>query len=232
MEAKKWKCLTSQNLKLIALITMTLDHIGAVLLPQFLVLRVIGRIAFPIYSFLIVNGFFYTRNWKKYLMRLFMFAGISEVCFDLTFFGKAIYWGYQNVYFTLGLGLLMIALLEKIRTKNENRLSRLYWNMWIEVLVVLLVCGIAWMIQSDYHIFGILMIYGFYQFRTINWNAILYQAIINAILMGGVQGFAVMALPVIGMYNGKPGTTKMKWMFYLYYPLHLMVIYFIKFYST
>lgn len=222
----KLKCLSSSDLKFIALCTMTIDHIGAVLLPQYLFLRIIGRIAFPIYCFLLVNGLFHTKDCRKYVGRLVIFALISEVFFDLTFFGTVYAPQHQNVFFTLAIGLIMIYILENIRGKAIFKM--IFLNFIAELLVVILGCMLAYFLQTDYSFFGIIMIYGFYIFRYNRFLSCLFQVYINVVIMGGVQSFAILSLPFVCLYNGKPGTKKHKWLFYIYYPAHLMMIFMLE----
>lgn len=127
MEERKQrlKIFNSFHLKLIAVITMTIDHIGAVLMPQYGFLRIIGRIAFPIYCFMLVNGFFYTKNIRKYIGRMLIFAIISEPFFDWAIFGKIYVKSYQNIYFTLLTGLIMLECIEFIR-KHQLMNSNLF----------------------------------------------------------------------------------------------------------
>ena len=112
--------LSGSTLKLIAIVTMFIDHLGVVafetqisnyMVPYY-IMRLIGRLAFPIFCFLLVEGFFHTRDVKKYALRLLVFAFISEIPFDLAFNRQMFYWRHQNVFFTLFIGLLVIALLE------------------------------------------------------------------------------------------------------------------------
>lgn len=226
LHTNKLKCLTSSGLKLIALGTMTIDHIGAVLLPQYLFLRIIGRIAFPIYCFLLVNGMFYTKDCRKYVGRLMLFALISEVFFDLTFFGTVYAPQHQNVFFTLAIGLIMIYVLEQLREKVKFKIF--FLNCAMELVIVVLCCLLACFLQTDYSYFGIIMIYGFYIFRYNGALSCFFQVYMNVMIMGGVQSFAVLSLPIIGLYNGKPGTKKYKWLFYVYYPAHLLVLFLFK----
>lgn len=227
-EKRSIKCLNSFYLKIIAVITMTIDHIGAVLLSQYIILRVIGRIAFPIYCFLLVNGFLHTRSLKKYIGRLAVFAMISEVFFDRVFFGHFVDMRYQNVFFTLLIGMIMLAWIEWIRRNLNQNMSLRIISYAIEGVIVILACGAAYFFQTDYSFYGILMIYWFYALR---YNQVImgfFQAYTNLELLGGVQGFACAALIPIYLYNGEKGNTSYKWWFYIYYPLHLLVIGIIK----
>lgn len=127
------KGLSGSTLKLIAIITMLIDHIGAAVIARLLIagqgsemlykiyyaMRAVGRVAFPIFCFLLVEGFFYTGSRKKYALRLFGFALLSEIPFDLAFSGKTLEFGYQNVFFTLLIGLLTIMLFDAVVKKQE-----------------------------------------------------------------------------------------------------------------
>ena len=219
---RRLKIFNSFHLKLIAVITMTIDHIGAVLMPQYGFLRIIGRIAFPIYCFMLVNGFFYTKNIRKYIGRMLIFAVISEPFFDWAIFGKIYVKSYQNIYFTLLTGLIMLECIEFIRKHQFNELKLISYVL--EGIIVILACGVAIFIRSDYEFYGILMIYWFYALRFNKVLMGLFEAYTNMELIGGVQDFAVLALIPIYMYNGKKGYNKSKWLFYAYYPLHLLII--------
>ena len=113
--------LSSFALKCIALITMIIDHVGAILYPEARVLRIIGRIAFPIYAFLVAEGFYHTKNVKKYMLRLLLFALVSEIPFDLALTGQILEFGHQNVFFTLFAGLLLMELYSR-QTSSAGRL--------------------------------------------------------------------------------------------------------------
>ncbi len=221
-------CLSSGAIKLLATITMTIDHIGAALLPQYLFLRMIGRLAFPIYCYMIVNGMFHTRNCVKYILRLTAFALMAEVFFDLAFFNTAYHLEHQNVFFTLAIGLAVICVIEQIKLKLKGKLY--FIALILELFVLFLGCFIAYVLKTDYSFYGILMIFGFYEFRFNAMVSCAFQIYINMYLIGGVQAYAIAAIPVIWMYNGEKGIIekKLKWFFYLYYPVHLLIIYIIR----
>lgn len=220
---KKIKCLTVFELKLIAIITMTIDHIGAVLLPQYGFLRTIGRIAFPIYCFLLVEGYYHTKDVRKYFFRLFIFALISEPFFDITFNKRIIYTSHQNVFFTLLIGLVTIMVCDFIYMfYNKNHKILMYILMFVAMISGGMCADI---LSTDYSKAGIYMIVAFYVFREKNFAQIVSQSYINAILIGKTQMYAIFALPLIFAYNGKIGKYKWKWFFYAYYPLHLFVLY-------
>lgn len=199
-------------LKMIAIVAMLIDHVGAVLYPQVEVLRIIGRIAFPIFAFTLVEGFFHTRDVKKYMMRLGVLALISEIPFDLAFFGVPFAFVHQNVFFTLFLGILMLYLM-MIAPKDFRR-----------VLCVVAMILLADYLHTDYGSWGLLMVLCYYVFRDKRWLKFGGIAAINIFAMGYSQVYAPLALIPIALYNGKEGY-KCKKFFYGFYPVHLFILY-------
>lgn len=204
--------LSTFALKMIAVISMAIDHTGAVLFPRYAILRIIGRLAFPIYAFLLVEGFFHTRDVKKYAIRLGLFALVSEVPFDLAFFRTPFYWGHQNIFFTLFLGILAILFVEK---QKNNFLG-----------FILLFTGgfVAEFLHTDYGAFGILTIAIYYVFRKKDILKTVSIALSNILLAGGIQAYAALSMIPILFYNGKKGPS-LKYLFYGFYPLHLLILY-------
>lgn len=241
------KGITGSTLKLIAIASMLIDHIGAVILERMLmqngmlaaidaetldsfletnaglydtyvVLRLIGRIAFPIFCFLLVQGFLHTHDLKKYLSRLFLFALISELPFDLAFSGKLFDWGYQNVFFTLSFGILTIAGIHKVEEKKEwNRI----WRAASCLLIVALCLGAVTLLKTDYDMLGVSAIVVIYLFRQ---NKTMSVGIGCAVLM---EIPAFVSLILIYLYNGQRGRS-LKWFFYLFYPVHILVLYLVS----
>lgn len=200
------------TLKMIAIVTMLIDHIGFVLLPQYEILRIIGRISFPIFAYTLVEGFIHTRDVKKYLIRLGALALISEIPFDMAFFGGPLVLSHQNVFFTLFLGILMLLVMNRV----SNPLCR--------VLGVLSTMLLADFLCTDYGWLGLLMILWYYVFRDKKWIKYAGIAAINIFLMGYTQAYAPLALIPIAMHNGEQGI-KCKKFFYGFYPVHLVVLY-------
>lgn len=201
---------------MIAIISMAIDHVGAVLFPQYEFLRIIGRIAFPIFAFTLVEGFLHTRDVKKYMMRLGMLAIISEVPFDLAFFGTPLEFGHQNVFFTMFLGIGMLYLYLKSISKVK------------QLVVVIGMLLLADFLKTDYSSAGLLMIFWFYQFHGKRIVQLLGMAFINIFYMGYLQVYACFSAIPIVMYNEERGP-KCKWFFYWFYPVHLLVLYLISF---
>lgn len=207
--------LSSFVLKMMAIITMAIDHVGAVFFPQYIILRIIGRLAFPIFCFLLVEGFYHTRDVHKYMLRLGIFAFVSEIPFDLAFFGTFIEFTHQNVFFTLFLGLLALYLL------NTKML------LVTKTVGVFLLMFLAELLHTDYGAIGILMILVFYSFRE---KLIIKSAsigIINMLLVGGVQAYATFSVIPILLYNGRRGYN-LKYIFYAFYPVHLIIIFIVS----
>lgn len=221
--------MNSFTLKLIACIAMLIDHATAIFVrdwPIYLIGRGIGRIAFPIFCFLIVEGYFHTSNVKKYLLRLGIFALISEIPFDYALWDAAFmktFYSYQNVFFTLFLGLLTITIYDYISKKYKGQ----FWILNFFAVITIVIGGaLSVLIKSDYDVRGILMILVFYIFH---WNkkamAIAYILLIG-FLFGGLSILTIFALPFIWFYNGERGP-KVKYAFYAFYPVHLLVLGFI-----
>ncbi len=212
------------TLKLLALITMIIDHVGAVFFPNYPILRIIGRLAFPIYCFLLVEGYFHTRDIRKYSLRLLIFALVSEVPFDLAFNGKLTS-NHQNIFFTLFLGLMAIHL---IHTLNKE-------NLIIAFAGAVLMMFFAEYISSDYGSLGILYIITFYLLKSVDGMAKLLLmtfliAVLNFLMSGGLQNYSVLSSVFIIQYDGTQGPKNkfLQYGFYIMYPLHLAIIYLIK----
>ncbi len=212
------------RLKWIAIITMMIDHVAAVLLqqssPAWVAMRVIGRLAFPIFVFLLVEGFFQTKNVKKYLIRLGVFALLSEVPFDLAFYGTVIEFTHQNIFFTLFLGLACILLMSLIEKKyGKNSISSNVMNG----IITLVFCIIAYLLRTDYSYAGILLISAFYLFKGNKVLQTFTLFFVSAFILGYINVFATLAIIPIAFYNGEKGRS-MKYFFYIFYPAHLLIL--------
>ena len=215
----RYQRLDGTVLKLIACLSMFIDHLGAVCFSGMMGFRIIGRLAFPIYCFLLVEGAVHTHNMKKYILRMGIFALISEVPFDLAFYHRLVYTGHQNVFFTLGLGLLAIWFL-------EHPIEQLDIPDVLYKLLVIIAAGlIAEFFNTDYGFTGIAVICIFYYLRGQPQLKYPIAAILLA-AMGGVEFYAVLALIPILLYNGQRGrqTKVMQYGFYIFYPAHLLLI--------
>lgn len=240
MTQKRLVGFTSAHLHMIGMALMLCDHMWAVGMVKSDFFTIIGRIAYPIFAFLMVEGFFHTRNVKKYLQRLLVFAIISEIPFNLVAGGGSLFYPlHQNVLWTFLLGLLMLHFMEKQKTKSF--LTRVLMSGFL--LVVFLLLALIGMV--DYYAPGILTIFVFYLFHGNKWYHYLGQLCglyyINCEVLGGLvypvsigdwhfefpqQCFALLALLPIWLYNGNKGYDKkwFKFACYGFYPLHLLIL--------
>lgn len=230
----KWG-ISGSTLKWIAIITMAADHIGASLLEGFvlnawggsplgdsfagrwneifaadMVFRFIGRPAFPIFCFLLVEGFLHTHDVKKYAFRLGVFALVSEIPFDLAFHMKPFHWGYQNVFFTLLAGLLSIWF---IRAHKDTVSARIGGILGGAALTELL--------HTDYGAFGVVLVVLLYLLRDRKTMQCIWGALICI-----WELTAPLAFLLIYFYNGERGKQP-RWFFYWFYPAHLLLYYII-----
>ena len=222
------KCLSNFDLKLIAIITMTIDHIGVVFGTVFYnFLRAVGRLSFPIFAFLLTEGYVHTNSFSKYFLRLLVLALISEVIYDYVFFGSFIYIGANNIFFTLALGLLTLFLLDKskglIKRYFKDKVD-LVIILPITYLLIIVIMGLMGeFLNFSYGMLGILVISFFYLFKD-NFPLVVISVSLSTLILGeGMQYFSLFSLILIYFYNKKLGK-KCKVFFYLYYPLHILVL--------
>ena len=212
-------------LKIIGLITMFLDHYQLIVGGSE-ILRVIGRIAFPIFAFTLSEGYVHTRNLKKYLIRIFSFAVSIQMCFYLFGYGDII-----NIFFTLFFGLVAIYILNL----KKNWVKEPFMKI-IKAILIAVILYFAQKSQLDYGAYGILLIIIFNVFRNDKLKILMNFLILNVFNMVfpnvfqivDVQIFSLLSLIFIFMYNGKKGRS-MKYFFYLFYPIHFFILGVIKF---
>ncbi|MBQ6051880.1 MAG: hypothetical protein IJL30_01170 [Clostridia bacterium] len=213
-------------LKLIAILAMVCDHVGAELFPNMLWLRAVGRLTMPIMSYFAAIGYRKTRSVPKYLLRLGIFAILSEPCYYILF------QDHSNVIITIFLGVasLYIADLLKNKTKRE----------WTAVFPYIAACIAATLLNSDWTWAGVLFIIAFYyagerKIKILLYPLPVYMLFVLSFIPKGPEVFTlnliqlsgISALFLLCFYNGKKGPN-MKYFFYIFYPLHLLVIYLIK----
>ncbi len=214
----RFKVLTQFDLKIIALITMLIDHIGMVLYPGEMWLRAIGRLSFPLFCFLLTEGYNYTSSKKKYVIRLAVFAVLSEIPFDLAKSNMLFNWKEQNVFITLLLGFLLIWAYDRFCYTNRVLLLGIY----IAVMVA------AFFSKCDYNAAGVLFIFLFYVFRKIKPMQYLSFSAVDIACFDKMQYYAILALIPITLYNGERGKKLGKWFFYPFYAVHFLVLFGIK----
>ncbi|MBQ6470115.1 MAG: hypothetical protein IJJ50_08720 [Lachnospiraceae bacterium] len=223
-------------LKQIAVLTMLIDHVTAGLMdlgywaagnpvtPKgrilYRVLRGVGRIAFPIYCFLIVEGFFHTKNKWKYLLRLTLFGLLSEIPFDICLEKAYIYMGYQNVFFTLALGLLGIILYDTA-VRGDYLYARPLRKL-AGLLGMAAAAAAAWLMKTDYSWYGVLVIYFFFLFRESFTLKLVFTEVMLC-LLNPLELVSLADFPLFLLYNGQRGPQK-KYFYYIFYPAHLLLI--------
>lgn len=235
---------SSATLHIMAMLFMLLDHMWATVTPGRNWMTCIGRIAFPIFAFMIVEGYFHTHNIRKYLLRLLVFAIISEVPFNLMYGGQAFYPYHQNVIWTLLMGLLIILAIEKVKTKKK-----LWLTILVSVILTLVGVIVGFVTMVDYYGTGVFTVLIFYFFRIgenrKRWWCYLGQLIllgwVNLELLGGLyypvtiagvnleilqQGFAMFALIPIWLYVGRQGfhNKVFQYICYAFYPVHMLIL--------
>lgn len=226
--ARPGPSLSGTVLKRIACLSMLIDHIGAALLENGLfrqnavwqggvrldfVMRMAGRLAFPIYCFLLVEGFVHTHDFRKYALRMLGFALLSEFPFDWAFF-SGVWWGHQNVYFTLLLGLLAMKALDTFRTGEGTPDAR-------GILCAAACTGAAALLRCDYDVMGMALILALYLTRKDRTAQCIAGAVFTLF-----EPVAPLAFGLVWFYSGERGSCSRaeQWAFYWFYPVHLFLL--------
>ena len=228
----RWQLLSGSWLKILAMATMLVDHLAAFYwaedpafqavwftlghrqITPYFVMRAIGRLAFPIFAFLLVEGFTHTRSRFSYGRNLLIFAILSEIPWNLVHSGSWLFRG-QNVLFTLFLGLLGMCAVERYKDDAKRLLASLLGLLAVSIIL-----------RADYGCTG----FGFILLLYVLRDQRILQAIIGSCILPG-KWIAGLAFVPISMYNGQRGFIKgkyAKYIFYLFYPLHLLVIYLLR----
>ena len=235
---------TSFSLHIMAMLFMLCDHLWGTIVRGNDWLTCIGRLTFPIYAFMIVEGYFHTKNIKKYVCRLLLFAVLSEIPFNLAMGSSMFYPIHQNVLWSFLIAIGLIHWNEKGKEKQ----------IWKRILVGIASVCVGYLVGIitfvDYYHAGILMVLVFYFFKSKKWWCYLGQLVclwyINVEMLGGFsyevnilgqthfiarQGFALLALIPIWLYRGKQGyhNKVLQYSYYAFYPLHLLILGILKF---
>jgi len=229
------KKLNSNHLKLIAIIAMTIDHIADLIYPGMPnniisnILHIIGRLTAPIMFFFICEGFYYTKNLKKYILRLFLFAIISHFAYCFAFginyipFSSGNIFNQTSIMWSLAWSVVALYIIYKTNLKE--------WQKWILIILINIIT-----FSSDWSCIAVMSILSMYSNRgnlkkqIISMSFwILIYAIISNLFVSKIYGLITLGVllvyPLLNVYNGKKGKLNwMKWFFYIYYPLHLIVI--------
>ena len=226
---KKYQILDGTTLKLIAMISMVFDHAGDMFFPDVMWPRMIGRLAMPIFSFFIAEGFSHTRDRKKYLCRLGIFALISEIPFDLAFEGK-IGFSHQNIMLSFFLAVVALMLYDWIQggTKSEVNHASIGKTV-LGVIAVAAIAALSLLLRADYTIFAVIAVFLFYVLRQKHplvrtGVGVAFLALTRTVGYYCTTGLSFIPL---AMYNGKKGKG-LKWLFYGFYPGHLLLLAAIK----
>ena len=243
--------ISGSTLKIIAMVLMLADHIGAFIVERFMInaglfnchtvderalwikanaslyygyefLRGIGRLPFPIFCFLLVEGYKHTRSKVKYALRLALFAAISEIPFNLCYSGTVSERNYQNVFFTLFFGFLTIWAMDTVFRKMEKGKLRYI----LCSLIAAAGAVIAYFCHVDYHLSGVITIVIIFLMCSVNNVTGALFGCMSLTVFSMNEVYAFLMIPLVSRYNGKRGL-KLKWIFYIFYPAHLLILYLI-----
>ena len=214
-------------LKIIALVCMTIDHIGFIMFPKMILFRIIGRIAFPIFSYMICEGYYYTRNKLKYSLTILTLGVIFQIVYALMVNPL-----YLNIFLTYSLSILLMYGIDCF--KNKKGVLR-YLIVPFIIFSFIISEGIRLAFPNiqltvDYGFIGVIIPVLLYltDNKYIKMSILFVSLLLLSFVSKGIQYTCLLALPLLLLYNGKKGKLNLKYFFYIYYPLHLVVIYLIQ----
>lgn len=213
---------TITDIKLIALVSMLIDHIGLILYPDAIALRIIGRLAFPLFAFCIAEGMAHTKDRVKYIRNVFLFAVISTPVYVVSVEKP------YNVLWTFVYAMLCIIIIDYEQKKKKWYISIICFTVYMFILFF------AEYTKTDYRSYGVLLVVLFYYYYSRKNKAskemtmLLFVALTCWCYFGTVQMFCLFSIPILWFYNGQKGSVKSKWLFYSFYPLHLLILYVIS----
>ncbi len=215
--------LSGTALKLIAMVCMVFDHVGDVFFPDAVWMRIIGRIAMPVFAFCVAEGCAHTHDRKKYLIRLGLFALISEIPFDLVSTGKVLEFGHQNIMATFFWTVLGLTLYDKVAGNGEDRKKT---AAAVGILILFAVFSVIFRLDYSFTALGVTAIFYCFREKSLWFRNVIAMAFHLLARNVGLYAFGVLGFIPVFFYNGKKGRG-LKWLFYLFYPCHLLLIYFI-----
>ena len=226
---EKLRILDGTSLKLIAMISMVFDHVGDMFFPGALWMRMIGRLAMPLFSFCIAEGYAHTKNKQRYLLRMGVFALVSEIPFDLAFTGR-VGLEHQNIMLTFFLAILALRLFDRIRgERTGEKGSYSVWRTALGTLAVLAMAVLALLVKADYTIFAVIAVFLFYVLK--DCRPIVRDGVgVGFLALTRTVGYYCttgLSLVPLLLYNGKRGRG-LKWLFYFFYPGHLLLLALLK----
>jgi len=220
----KWNILSGNQLKIIALVAMTFDHVGKELLPEYEFLQIIGRLAFPIFAYMIAEGCRYTRNRRKHLLQVALLALLCQIVY---FAAEGSLFQCILVTFSLSIGMIYVI---------DYAVKKRTVSSWVGVVAL---CGVVWFFSVilpivlkrtdfavDYGIWGILLpVVVYFVPENMKISAVAAVLVPLCLELGDIQWYAMFAVPLLALYSGKKGKANMKQLFLTYYPAHLVCIY-------
>lgn len=208
----KLRLLSGNQLKILAAIFMTIDHIGVMIFTQSEILRIIGRLSMPIFAYMISEGAYYTKNRKKYLSVLIVMSAIFQIIYYLAERSLD-----QCILVTFSLSIMLIYIIDRK-------------NIILSLLALTACFYLTQIVNIDYGFFGIVLPLLIYLGENKTQKLILLALglVLVSLTNSPIQWYSLLSVPLIALYNGKRGKLGMKNFFYIYYPLHLAVIYFIS----
>ena len=225
---KKYEILNANALKLIALVSMVIDHVGAMLFPSILWLRCLGRIALPIFAYMVAEGCLHTRNTRKYFLRIFILGLLCQVVFFFVY-GTL----YLSTLISFSLSILAISLLEHLNAETKKPMF-VFYNLLVILFVLVMLCLIKpphfmdrYQLMLDYGIYPFAIPIILYFLPTKEWRILALIPLLYLLSLDFTweQQFAFFALPILLLYNGEKGKANLKHFFYIAYPMHLVLIF-------